>query len=109
MKWPSREANRSKEMSGFHIGNHRAGDGSRDWDGYIDDVAVYDLELTPTQIRALVAGRENGQVVHAGNLLQQVPQLEHQKVIHGRPISNHPCPCGNGECSPGASGGPCER
>ena len=27
-----------EEMSGFHIGNHRGGDGARDWDGYIDDV-----------------------------------------------------------------------
>ena len=90
-----------EEMNGFHIGNHRAGDGSRDWDGYIDDVAVYDLELTPTQIRALVAGRENGQVVHAGNLLQQVPQPEHQKVIPRPPDFKPPLPLWNGERSQG--------
>ena len=44
------------DMNGFHIGNHRAGDGARDFDGYIDDVAVYHGVLSA----AAVAGLYNG-------------------------------------------------
>ncbi len=40
--------------TGFHIGNHRAGDGARAWDGYIDEVAVYDVALTSFQVSQLV-------------------------------------------------------
>ncbi len=39
--------------SGFHIGNHRAGDGTRNWDGYIDDVAVFQGALNETEVAAL--------------------------------------------------------
>lgn len=39
--------------TGFHIGNHRAGDGGRNWDGYIDEVAVFNQLLTGTQIQGL--------------------------------------------------------
>ena len=42
--------------NGFHIGNHRIGDGSRDWDGFIDDVAVFEEALTSPQIAALYSG-----------------------------------------------------
>ncbi len=38
---------------GFHIGNHRTGDGSRNWDGYIDDVAIFDGELPAGEVAAL--------------------------------------------------------
>ncbi len=43
-------------MSGFHIGNHRAGDGGRDFDGYIDDVAVYHGVLLPDAVAGLYDG-----------------------------------------------------
>ncbi len=42
--------------AGFHIGNHRAGDGGRNWDGYLDDMAIFDVELMPAQISALFNG-----------------------------------------------------
>ena len=40
----------------FNIGNHRDGDGTRDFDGYIDDVAVYHGVLSPEAIAGLYAG-----------------------------------------------------
>ena len=43
-------------MTGFNIGNHRDGNGDRDFDGYIDDVAVYHGVLLP----GAVAGLYNG-------------------------------------------------
>lgn len=79
-------------MTGFHIGNHRAGDGSRDWDGYIDDVAVYDLELTPAQIRALFTGRFEGRTVHAGNVLERVPEPTAQTLVERPPDLKPPLP-----------------
>jgi hypothetical protein len=42
-----------KTPKGFHIGNHRAGDGTRNWDGYIDDVAIFNAELSASDIAAL--------------------------------------------------------
>ena len=90
-----------EEMTGFHIGNHRAGDGSRDWDGYIDDMAVYDLELTPTQIKALVGGRQRNVEIHAGNVLQKVPHPESQKLIPRPPDFAPPLPLWNGSRSQG--------
>ena len=43
-------------MDGFHIGNHRDGDGSRDFDGFIDDVAVFHGILTPEAVAGLYDG-----------------------------------------------------
>ena len=43
-------------MDGFHIGNHRTGDGTRDFDGYIDDVAVYHGVMTADAVAGLYAG-----------------------------------------------------
>ena len=45
-------------QTGFIIGNHRSGSGSRDWDGYIDDVAIYDLELPASFIAGLYNGTQ---------------------------------------------------
>ena len=42
--------------NGFHIGNDTIGFGTRDWDGYIDDVAVFDGVLTSAQVEALYLG-----------------------------------------------------
>lgn len=90
-----------EEMSGFNIGNHRAGDGSRDWDGYIDDVAVYDLELTPQQIETLAIGAYGGRTVHAGNVLQQVPEPTRQNLIPRSADFPPPVPLWNGLQSQG--------
>jgi len=89
------EGEELEEMTGFHIGNHRGGDGSRDWDGYIDDVAVYDLELTPKQIQALAQGRHGGHRIHAGNVLQRVPQPTAQKVVERASDFKPPLPLWN--------------
>ncbi|MDA7511084.1 alkaline phosphatase D family protein [Verrucomicrobia bacterium] len=90
-----------EEMTGFHIGNHRGGDGARDWDGYIDDVGVYDLELTPRQIRALAEGTDNGGAVHAGNILERVPEPTVQTVIQRPKDFEPPLPLWNGLQSQG--------
>jgi len=44
---------------GLHIGNHRAGDGGRNWQGFIDDFAIFDGALGPAQIRALADQTED--------------------------------------------------
>jgi hypothetical protein len=49
---------------GFHIGNDAIGFGTRDWDGYIDDVAVFDGVLTSSQVEALYAGEATPLNVH---------------------------------------------
>ncbi len=90
------ESEELEEMSGFHIGNHRGGDGARDWDGYIDDIAVFDLELTPRQILALVQREHQGQAIHAGNLLQHIPEPSTQKIIPRPPDFKAPLPLWNG-------------
>ena len=41
------------QAEGLHIGNHRAGNGNRNWSGFIDEFAIYDTVLTPTQIDSL--------------------------------------------------------
>jgi alkaline phosphatase D len=68
-------------MEGLRIGNHRAGNGERDWDGYIDDMAVYDVELSPAQVRALHAGEVGGREVHAGNVLERVIEPQWQRLV----------------------------
>ncbi|MBN2376268.1 MAG: FecR domain-containing protein [Sedimentisphaerales bacterium] len=62
-----------KSKKEFHIGNHREGDGSRNWDGYIDDVAIFNIALNSAQIKALYEGEYIGQVVNPLNLQTVVP------------------------------------
>ena len=95
------EGEELEEMTGFHIGNHRVGDGSRDWDGFIDDVAVYDLELSSKQIQALVQGRHGGSYIHAGNVLKGVPQQTTQNLVRRTPDFKPPLPLWNGLQSQG--------
>ena len=40
----------------MNIGNHRDGNGTRNFDGYLDDFAIFGGELTPLQIANLAAG-----------------------------------------------------
>ena len=42
--------------TGLHIGNHRAGDGTRNWQGYVDDFAVYEGVISESDIYSLYAG-----------------------------------------------------
>ena len=95
------EGEELEEMTGFHIGNHRVGDGSRDWDGFIDDVAVYDLELSPKQIQALVQGKHGEARIHAGNVLKLIPQPATQNLVKRTPDFKPPLPLWNGLQSQG--------
>ncbi len=45
-----------KPTGRFYIGNHRLGSGTRDWDGFIDDMAVFDEALTTSKVEALYSG-----------------------------------------------------
>ena len=42
--------------NGFNIGNHRTGDGTRDFDGYIDDVAIFHGVLSANGVAGLYDG-----------------------------------------------------
>ena len=44
------------DSTGFHIGDYRNGDGGRNFDGYIDDVAVFDHALTDGEVLNLFHG-----------------------------------------------------
>jgi len=50
----------------LNIGDYRAADGGRMFDGYIDDLAAFDVALTPEQVKALY---ESPQTVNGGNVL----------------------------------------
>lgn len=65
------EGARIEYARGLHIGTNRIGSGS-DWDGWIDDLAVYDVELTARQIRALAARSFESREVSAANVLAAV-------------------------------------
>ncbi len=42
--------------TGLHIGDYRVGDGARNWDGYIDDVALFHHALSDADVRNLFHG-----------------------------------------------------
>ncbi|MEM7393760.1 MAG: LamG-like jellyroll fold domain-containing protein, partial [Verrucomicrobiota bacterium] len=60
-------------VTGFHIGSDRAGDGGRNWDGLIDDLAVFDHEVSSNQIAALHAGSLDVNAVTGGQLVAYWP------------------------------------
>ena len=60
------DGNGAKE---FFIGSHRQGDGSRNWDGFIDDMAVVDGLLTPNDIADIYAGTQSVSQVAGSNLV----------------------------------------
>lgn len=49
--------------SNLHIGDYRAGNGGRNWDGFIDDFAVFPQVLPPCYILGLFDG---SQLIHGG-------------------------------------------
>ncbi|MES2692391.1 MAG: alkaline phosphatase D family protein [Verrucomicrobiota bacterium] len=56
---------------GLHIGTNRIAGGS-DWDGWIDDLAVFDVELSAKQILTLAERTLSGREVSAANVLAVV-------------------------------------
>jgi len=60
-------------VGGFNIGNHRAGNGSRNWDGYIDDVAVFEGALTGSQVSSLYNGSQTPLSLVGGSVTTPPP------------------------------------
>ena len=73
-------------MRGIHIGARKLADGQADWDGWLDDLAVFDVELSPRQIQTLVAGRHQDREVSARTLLEVMPEPKLQAIV-ARPAS----------------------
>ena len=46
----------AQPITGMNIGNHRSGDGSRNWQGYIDDFAVFNGTLDDNGVMGLYYG-----------------------------------------------------
>lgn len=63
----------SSNVTGFNIGNHRGGDGSRNWDGFIDDVAVFNGALSGTQVSSLYDKSATPLSVVGGNVTDPPP------------------------------------
>lgn len=59
-------------QAGFNIGTHRSANGGRNWDGYLDDIAIFDVELTQEQVEALVNEPES---ITPLNLFEHYPNL----------------------------------
>jgi hypothetical protein len=56
------------ETTYVNIGDYRARDGGRNFDGYIDDVAFFDVVLNANQIKAMF---DNPGTINGGNILDQ--------------------------------------
>lgn len=61
------------EQAGFNIGTHRSADGARNWDGYLDDIAIFSVELSENQVAALYNEPES---INPLNVLTEVAELE---------------------------------
>ena len=59
-------------QAGFNIGTHRAADGGRNWDGYLDEIAVFSIELSEAQIAGLY---NQPQTVTPLNVITEIPDL----------------------------------
>ncbi|MSU49721.1 MAG: hypothetical protein EXS37_11660 [Opitutus sp.] len=73
---PLADADVLEPIRGLHIGGNKTGDGLADWDGWIDDVAIFDVELTARQVAALAQGGE----ISAANVLTRVPEPAVQRI-----------------------------
>lgn len=74
-------------MSTLHIGARKVADGAADWDGWLDDLAVFDVELSPRQIKALADGTDAGKVVAAPTVLERMPDPAWHTLV-ARPLSS---------------------
>lgn len=70
------DADRLEPIRGLHIGGNKFGDGAADWDGWLDDLAIFDVELTAKQIAALAEGGD----VSAANVLARLPDPATQRI-----------------------------
>ncbi len=68
---------------GLNLGDSKQGSASWNWNGWLDDIAVFDLVLSPRQIKALADGSFAGNPVSAANVLFAVPEPELQKIVPG--------------------------
>jgi len=59
-------------QAGFNIGTHRAANGGRNWDGYLDEIAIFSVELNADQVAALYG---NSDTINPLNVLTEVPEL----------------------------------
>ncbi|MHC4147344.1 MAG: LamG-like jellyroll fold domain-containing protein [Planctomycetota bacterium] len=54
------------DQVGFNIGTHRNADGGRNWDGYIDEIAIFSVELSERQVLGLY---EQSETINPLNVL----------------------------------------
>jgi alkaline phosphatase D len=81
---PMKDADQLEPIRGLNLGGNKAGDGVADWDGWLDDLAIFDLELTARQVGALAEGRE----ISAVNVLARIPEPLLQRIAQpSRPLA----------------------
>jgi hypothetical protein len=56
-----------RDQAGFNIGTHRGADGGRNWDGYLDEIAIFSVELTEDQVLDLY---EQADTINPLNVLE---------------------------------------
>ena len=56
------------ETTYINIGDYRNGNGGRNFDGYIDDVAFFDIVLNADQVKAIY---DSPETINGGNILDQ--------------------------------------
>jgi len=60
-------------QAGFNIGTHRSADGGRNWDGYLDEIAIFSVELSENQIMDLY---EYPETVNPLNIFEKNPEID---------------------------------
>lgn len=65
--------NPDRGQAGFNMGTHRTADGGRNWDGYLDEIAIFSVELSENQVAALY---DSPETINPLNVLTEVPELE---------------------------------
>ncbi len=68
-----KDNNPDLNQAGFNIGTHRSADGGRNWDGYLDDIAIFSVELSEDQVAALY---NDSETINPSNVLTEVPALK---------------------------------
>jgi alkaline phosphatase D len=81
---------RLEPMRGVHVGARKLADGQADWDGWLDDLAVFDIELSSRQIKAIASGGGQVPEVSARTVLASVPETGGQTIVARPPGSVAP-------------------
>jgi hypothetical protein len=68
-------------QAGFNIGTHRSADGGRNWDGYLDEIAIFSVELSENQISELY---EHPEAINPLNIFEQISEIDAYLI---RPIN----------------------